>query len=507
MSTSSRVIILGGSVGGLAAALALEDSGREVVIVERDPAPPEIAPERAFDDWERSGVPQFRHAHILLARLQTEIRDHHPALLDELKQAGITLSSLDEMLPPTQLGRVPPDPSDGDLSHLWGRRATFEYVLRRHVGRLPHVRFEHGVQVTGLISERSGDSVRVTGVELSRGHSGTSPRETLHGELIVDASGARTKVPEWLQALGVTVTTELHPSQYSYFCRHYQLRDPERSPPRHGTGANLDYLWYGLFCAEHGHFSIAMACPSDETQLLASLKRSEGFTAACRELPLLAPWLAAAEPPGKVLGAGKLANRWHRYGAHRYGAHKYGAHKYGAQSGPELLGLLALGDAHLHTNPMYGRGCSSAFIQAHVLAHALATSSDPREQAHIYYARTWQLIRPHFESAVAADRMFLSRATSERGLPVPWSFRTLNWLYDRVWMPALLESPLIAREMIKAMEMRELSNARTRLRVVSEIVRALLLRALGKPVPTLPAFGPSRGELLRALPSSGEDEG
>jgi 2-polyprenyl-6-methoxyphenol hydroxylase-like FAD-dependent oxidoreductase len=481
-------------VGGLAAALALENSGREVVILERDPAPPEIAPERAFDDWERSGVPQFRHAHILLARLQTEIRDHHPALLEELKQAGITLSALDEMLPPTQLGRVPPAPNDGDLSHLWGRRATFEYVLRRHVGRLPHVRFEHGAQVTGLISERSGDSVRVTGVELSRGDA----HETMHGELIVDASGARTKVPEWLQALGVTVTTELHPSQYSYFCRHYQLRDPGSSPPRHGTGANLDYLWYGLFCAEHGHFSIAMACPSDETQLLASLKRSEGFTAACRELPLLAPWLAAAEPPGKVLGAGKLANRWY----------KYGAHKYGAQGGPELLGLLALGDAHLHTNPMYGRGCSSAFIQAHVLAHALAASSDPREQARSYYARTWELIRPHFESAVSADRMFLSRASSERGLPVPWTFRTLNWLYDRVWMPALLESPLIAREMIKAMEMRELSSPWTRLRVVGEIVRALLLRLGGRPVPTLPAFGPPRGELLRALPSSsGSDEG
>src|SRR5689334_14602967 len=145
--STSRVLILGGSVAGLATALSLKHSGRQVVIVERDPPPPELSPERAFEEWERSGVPQFRHAHILLARLQTELRDHHPELLAELEQAGITRSQLDEMLPPTQLGRVPADPSDGDLCHLWGRRATFEYVLRRHVGRLPHVRFEHGAQV------------------------------------------------------------------------------------------------------------------------------------------------------------------------------------------------------------------------------------------------------------------------------------------------------------------------------------------------------------------------
>jgi 2-polyprenyl-6-methoxyphenol hydroxylase-like FAD-dependent oxidoreductase len=490
LGKSGRIVIAGGSVGGLAAALALKNSGREVVIVERDPAPPEIAPEQAFDVWERAGVAQFRHAHILLARLQTEIRDHHPELLAELTQAGITLSALDEMLPPTQLGRVPPDPSDGDLSHLWGRRATFEYVLRRHVGRLPHVRFEHGVQVAGLLSESSPGALRVTGLELSRG----DVRESLHGDVVIDASGARSKAPEWLEALGVKVTTELHASQYAYFCRHYRLRDASSSPPRRGTGANLDYLWYGLFCAEHGHFSIALACPTDEAELIARLKRPEGFDAACRELPLLAPWTSASELHGKVLGAGKLANRWIKYGG-----------KHGDQGGPELLGFLPLGDAHLHTNPMYGRGCSSAFIQAHVLAEALAASDDPREQARHYHARTWELIRPHFESAVHADRMFLSRASQERGAPVPLGFRVLNWLYDRVWMPALLDSPLIAREMIKAMEMRELSGPWTRLRVIGEIFRAVALRLLGRPVPTLPAFGPRRGELLRALPSPNDE--
>jgi 2-polyprenyl-6-methoxyphenol hydroxylase-like FAD-dependent oxidoreductase len=480
--STSRVLILGGSVAGLAAALSLKHSGRQVVIVERDPPPPELSPERAFEEWERSGVPQFRHAHILLARLQTELRDHHPELLAELEHAGITRSRLDEMLPPTQLGRVPPDPSDADLCHLWGRRATFEYVLRRHVGRLPHVRFEHEAQVIGLCSEQTGDGVRITGVEISRG----GVRETLHAELIVDATGANSKVAEWLEALGVVVSRELHASRYAYFCRHYLLRDPERSPPRRGTGANLDYLWYGLFCAEHGHFSIALACPSDETALIASLRRSEGFDAACRQLPLLAPWIEAAGSPGKVLGAGKLANRWH---------------KYGGQGGPELIGLIALGDSHLHTNPMYGRGCSSAFIQARVLSETLAASEDPHAQARQYYARTWQLIRPHFDSAVFADRMFLGRATQQRGLPLRWLDRTINRLYDRIWMPALLHSPLIAREMIKVMEMRELSTPWTRLRVVGAVLHSVLSRVLGARVASLPAYGPARGELLHTLSS------
>ncbi|HEY2732906.1 MAG TPA: NAD(P)-binding protein, partial [Polyangiales bacterium] len=158
---TQRLVIIGAGIGGLATALSLKASEFEVVIVERDEAPPEIVPEDAFDAWARPGVPQFRHAHILLARLQTTIRDHHPQLLRELLDAGLELSTVAEVLPPNEYEGIEPAPGDANLLHLWGRRATFEYVLRRHVGRLPHVRFVHGARVTGLISELRGNALCV----------------------------------------------------------------------------------------------------------------------------------------------------------------------------------------------------------------------------------------------------------------------------------------------------------------------------------------------------------
>jgi 2-polyprenyl-6-methoxyphenol hydroxylase-like FAD-dependent oxidoreductase len=483
LSAPERVLIIGGSIGGLAAALALDPRHYEVVVVERDAPPPEVSPDEAFERWERSGVPQFRHAHILLARLHTVIRDHHPALLAELLAAGITLSEVDQMLPPTHVERSQPEPDDDDLRHLWGRRATFEYVVRRHVGKLPHVRFMHQTRVEGLVVERRGEALHVEGLELL---SQSGARETLRGDVIVDASGTRSRGAEWLAAHGAKIETERHDSPYAYFCRHYRLRDPKHEPPRRGTGANLDYLWYGLFCAEHGHFSIAMACPDQEKALVETLRRSDGFDFMCGRMPLLATWLRDAEPTGKVHGAGNLANCWTRYGA---------------RGGPAVLGYFPVGDSHLRTNPMYGRGCSYAFVQAQILAEALSHAAAPEERIERYYQRTRTLLRTHFDSAVAADRLFLNRGRLQRGESLAPADRLLNYLYDEAFTPALHRSLFVAREMVKAMEMRELSPTWRRLAVVAQVVWAFVAGRFGSTLPALPPLGPSRAELLASLPA------
>jgi len=488
LSQPERVLIIGGSIGGLASALALDPHRYEIVIVERDEAPPELSPDQAFDAWDRSGVPQFRHAHILLSRLHTVIRDQNPALLQELLEAGLTLSEVDQMLPPTHVERCTPEPGDDDLRHLWGRRATFEYVVRRHVGKLPHVTFMHGTRVEGLLVERQGEgqggTLRVTGLELL---TPAGARETLRGDVIVDCSGTRTKAAEWLGAHGAKIETERHDSPYAYFCRHYRLRDPSREPPRRGTGANLDYLWYGLFCAEHGHFSIAMACPDEEKALVETMRRAEGFDFMCGRMPLLAAWLRDAEATGKVHGAGNLANCWTRYGA---------------PGGPAVLGYFPVGDSHLRTNPMYGRGCSYAFVQGQALAESLAASAAPAERIEHYYRRTRELLRTHFDSAVAADRLFLNRGRTQRGEPLPPADRLLNYLYEEAFMPALHRSLFVAREMVKAMEMRPLSPLWRRLVVVATVVWAFVAGRFGRTLPTLPALGPTRAELLASLPTA-----
>jgi 2-polyprenyl-6-methoxyphenol hydroxylase-like FAD-dependent oxidoreductase len=270
-----RVVVIGSGIGWLATALALEGSGAHVTLVERDPEPPAISPDQAYEHWPRAGVPQFRHAHIFLARMQTTLRDKHPKLHAELLNAGIQLSEVEQILPAAHVPSYAPQADDRDLLHLWGRRATIELVIRRHVERLPHVRFVHGTRVEGLVTEGSGNARVVRGVRTLK----DGVHETLEADLVVDASGKHTKSPEWLAQAGVKVEQTATPSSFVYVCRHYRLKDPSREPPRRGTGANLDYLWYGTFYAEHGHFAIAFACPTEEQELARALRTVEGFEA------------------------------------------------------------------------------------------------------------------------------------------------------------------------------------------------------------------------------------
>ena len=481
-----RVLVVGGGVAGLASALALKLQDVEVVIVERDGPLPAMDPQDAFEHWKRPGVSQFHHSHILLSRLHTMIREHHPELLAELLAAGLVVAEIGEMLPSQHLAGYQPQADDADLLHLWGRRATFEYVLRRHVESLSHVRFICDARVEGLIADESEQGVRIKGLRIRQ----QDEFSELMGDVVIDASGSRSSCRKWLQELGVRVSLEEHPSSYGYYCRHYKLRDPSHPPSRYGTGANLDYLWYGIFYAEDGHFSVAISCPLEEQALNERLRRAEGFERVCGLMPAVARWTKVAVPTTQVFGAGGLANRWYTYG--------------GEDSRP-LLGYLPVGDSHLHTNPMYGRGCSSAFIQAHEMAQALQQCNDAGERARRYFKGTRERVRPHFDASTGADKLFLNRALLLRGGALRLPDRLLNYLYDAVWTPALLRSPLVAREMLKAMQMRELSRIGLRLAVLVQIAISFFRHVLRLPQPTPIPQGPGRAQLLSEL-SASQDE-
>lgn len=480
---AKRVAIIGGGIAGLATALALKDSGIEVVILERDPAPPDITPDRAFDEWQRPGVPQFRHAHIMLARLQTIVRDNHPELLRELLDAGLTLSTVEEVLPSTKYSGVEPEPGDRDLLHLWGRRPTFEYVIRRYVGRLPNVQFIHGAKVVSLLTATDAKAVRARGVEYTIG----DERHSLTADIVVDASGKNTKLPELLRAQGVDIGIDEKPSRFVYSCRHYRLKDPAAEPPRQDGGGSYDYLGYATFYAEHGNFSLTLGVPTDDTELAELIKRPETFEAMCEELPVLRDWKNISEAKTKVLGASRFENRWMFYRS---------------KKGRELLDYFAIGDSHLETNPMYGRGCASAFVQAHVFADVITTIDDPAARADAYYERAFELLDPYFKFSVATDRIYHIRANLRRGLPVSLPDRFLNYAYETAWLPASYQSPVIAREFLKSVQMREPStDLKTRFVVWFHIMRAGFLSLFRRPAQFEP---PPRAEILRRLTARAE---
>jgi hypothetical protein len=73
---------------------------------------------------------------------------------------------------------------------------------------------------------------------------------------------------------------------------------------------------------------------------------------------------------------------------------------------PSVLGFYAIGDAHTSTNPLYGRGCALAAVQACLLVDAFADHPDDRvARTAAYEAGCAREVEPWYDSAVQMDSM------------------------------------------------------------------------------------------------------
>lgn len=397
---SEKILIVGAGIAGLGAAMALGGTGREVTVLDRDPPPPDTSVEKAFYEWERKGVTQLRHSHVFLGKLFSLIRDKHPRLLQDLFKAGAREQKFSDGLPPELTARYEPEPADNDLSILFSRRTTLEFVMRRYAQSLPGVTFEPESLVRGIHSERDGDGhLRVTGLSVER-NGIVSDR---HADVVIDASGRFTVFPDWLRAQGSTIPEEEEPAGILYYTRHYRLRDGASEPPRDGVpgAGDLGYIKYGIFNADNRHFSLTLAVPEIETEVRKVVVRPETFDKIASLLPGAGRWTdpARAEPVSKVFSMGNLKSVWRDY----------------VPAGkPEVLGFFAIGDATVRTNPLYGRGCSSGIMQAHALAETLDETKDPSARAIEFEARLKKEIRPFYDAMVKQDLQAIRRAENEQ---------------------------------------------------------------------------------------------
>jgi 2-polyprenyl-6-methoxyphenol hydroxylase-like FAD-dependent oxidoreductase len=379
-----QIAVVGGGVAGLGAALSLGRAGHRVVVFERDDTPMPADPSAAFG-WDRRGAPQVRHSHAFLARLRNLLRDHHPDVLEALLAAGATEMRFGDDLPPTitDFERLP---ADDDLVMLACRRTTFEWVLRRAVMAEPSVELRTGVAVDGLAGTGLPGRPHVTGVRLQGG-------AVIDTDLVVAASGRRGSAPEWLEAIGAPpIVEEAEDTGIVYFSRFYRLRDGAEHPPRSGPiGGDLGYLKYGVFVGDNRTFSVTLATPVGDDQLRRLLADPVVFEAAARQLVAAEPWLdgrAEALDDDVHVMAG-LMNRWRDHLP---------------DGEPVATGFVPVGDAVLCTNPLYGRGCSTAFWGAHLLANAVdAYGDDTREIAMAYDAALRAEIEPWYRSGVTQD--------------------------------------------------------------------------------------------------------
>jgi 2-polyprenyl-6-methoxyphenol hydroxylase-like FAD-dependent oxidoreductase len=379
------IIIVGGSVSGLATALALSQAGHDIQILERDETEPPETAEEAHTAWPRPTVPQAVHSHAFGSLGVGLLLSRAPEIYRALVDAGAAEISLGDRMPPTLDDRTP-QPGDEELRMLACRRSTFELVLQREVLSRPGIQMNRGVTIRGLEITTSGPP-RVTGVRTANGH-------VWQSDMIIDATGRRSAFAGWLGDCGMPVPeSRVEDCGITYYTRFYRSLTPQPPGPlNRGFGAG--WLWDShtavLFLGDNHTFSISIGVlPEDKEMKL--LRVEDAFTAAVRTTPLLAPWVepGVSEPISPVYAMGGLDNSLRGAG--------------GAAHQP-VPGLLGVGDSVCTTNPAYGRGVSLALAHAYQLADVLAAEPDVSPAQAAEAARvTEQLMLPWWTDAVFSD--------------------------------------------------------------------------------------------------------
>jgi 2-polyprenyl-6-methoxyphenol hydroxylase-like FAD-dependent oxidoreductase len=391
---TERVLVIGAGMAGLWTALALAPTGRQVVLLERDPPPPGAGPDEAFESWTRRGVGHLRHSHAFLARLRILIRDEHPQLLTELLGAGCRDLGFEGGLTDIHRLNYTPDPVDRDLAVLTSRRTTLELVMRRYVERQPNVEVRSEAFVRELILA-PGAVPRVAGLVVED----AGGRHELAADLVVDAGGRTSSATEQLVEAGAAIGEETEDCGILYFTRHYRLNpdvaEPERS--KAPLTGDLEYLKFGVFPGDNGCFSITLCVPEIEEELRKKIVDPQVFDAACARLPGLAPWAdpATSTPISRVFGMGDLHSRWRDLAP-------------GGQAA--VTGFFAVGDSLVRSNPLFGRGCAFAAVSAHLLRDAVQMFSDPAARVEAYERRIAAELRPYYDAMRDADRSAIRRA-------------------------------------------------------------------------------------------------
>jgi len=339
---TERALVVGGGVAGLLAAAAAARHFRNVTLIEAD--------DLRGDVRARKGVPQARHAHVLLDGGHARMTRLLPGLAQDLTTAGaVSMRGGRDVGFLVGGGWLAPHEESVPLHGL--SRPLLERLVRARVEALPNVMFRSGERVRALTV--AGKAVR--GVIVESG-------EALEGDLVVDASGRGSRIVEWLGAAGFRAPDETEvdagTSYATVMLEHYpdvvngwKLVSVQSTTAQTRGGV--------LIAQEEGrglltfHGLAGDAPPGD----LAGL----GAFARTLKTPILADVLEGAGE--RALALGPIA---------RSGGNKNRLRHF--ERGELPAGLVVLGDAVCILNPVYGQGMTIAAMAAEALDRVLRRS-------------------------------------------------------------------------------------------------------------------------------------
>ena len=129
--TRNHAVVIGAGMAGLTAAQAISRHFRKVTVIERDVLPAAPAP--------RSGTPQARHAHILLAGGLRALQFLFPGFEKDLAEAGAVKIRAGKDLRFERPGFDPFPVRDLGFDIFSMSRPLLEAVTRRRIQKTPNI--------------------------------------------------------------------------------------------------------------------------------------------------------------------------------------------------------------------------------------------------------------------------------------------------------------------------------------------------------------------------------
>jgi 2-polyprenyl-6-methoxyphenol hydroxylase-like FAD-dependent oxidoreductase len=363
------------------AALILARAGHEIVLIERDSMDPAPDVESAATSAFRTGAPQIMQPHIVMAKCRELLQEHLPDVYRQLLAAGVAVAGLWTQIQPT-LADKSARPGDERLVLLMTRRSTIDWVLRKAVAAQAGVTVRSGLRTVGLTA-RPGTPPHVTGVR--------TQFDTIPADLVVDATGCRSTIDQWLGEIGARQTSlQRAECGIAYFSRNYRFRQGATAPGLCTTRivVGLNEFNAGVWGADNGRMQMAVA-PLAADHRFRAVRNPAVFTAVLRTVPTYSAWLDALEPVTDVFAMGGLHNTLRRLVV---------------DGSPVASGLLAIGDSVCTTNPTLGRGLSFALWESVALREILeACGGIGTEQALAMDTFVGENVAPYYREQAEVD--------------------------------------------------------------------------------------------------------